>query len=80
MKMTPERIFSKKIIAKNANFSITKSFRCSIEMWQALEALAIKEGVSPNNYMVLVLDLFLQAKVKSRELIAPKRKERQTMF
>ncbi len=78
--ISPARVFSRKEIARNSNFSVTKSFRCTVEMWQAIETLAIREGLTPNGYIALVLDIFLQEKVRTKEIKAPNRKKQTTVF
>lgn len=60
------RVFSR----KNPQ-NITKSIRCTHEMWNAIEQLAKEAGESPNSYIVLVLDQFLQVQIEKGTIKPP---------
>jgi hypothetical protein len=61
----------KRIFSRKAPENVSKSIRCTQSMWDAIEKLAAEAGESPNGYIVLVLDQYLQVKVEAGELQLP---------
>jgi hypothetical protein len=55
-----KRLFSR----RKAEQSVSKSHRYPIKMWEAIEQLAKDAGESPNGYVVLVLDQYLQVQLE----------------
>ncbi len=45
--------------------TISKSIRVPDAMWKELEKLATESGETPNGFIVLVLDQFLQAQAET---------------
>jgi hypothetical protein len=64
-------IFKRMFSAKKPK-SVSKSIRVPEKMWEALELLADQQGETPNGYIVLVLDQFLQIQLEKGILVLPK--------
>jgi hypothetical protein len=50
----------KRVFSAKAPKNVTKSIRCPELMWQAIETLAKDAGETPNAYLVLAIDQYLQ--------------------
>lgn len=61
----------KRVFSRKQPENVSKSIRCTLEMWNAIEILADKMGESPNAYVVMVLDQFLQVQVEKGNLTLP---------
>ncbi len=62
-----KRVFSR----KKSTQSLSKSIRCTKQMWDAIESLAEQAGESPNSYVVFALDQFLQDQLKAGKIKPP---------
>jgi hypothetical protein len=66
----------KRVFSKAMPESVSKSIRCTVTMWDAIAALAKEAGETPNSYIVLVLDQFLQIQLETGKLKLPKEKKK----
>ncbi len=60
------RVFAPKKVA-----TVSKSIRTPTIMWDAIEKLAKDAGETPNAYIVLILDQFLQLQMEEGKIDAP---------
>ncbi len=61
----------KRVFSRKQPENVTKSIRCTVQMWNAIEQLAKEAGESANSYIVLVLDQYLIAQMEAGALTAP---------
>jgi hypothetical protein len=63
--------FFRRVFSRTHPENVTKSIRCTVEMWNAIRTLAQEAGETPNAYIVLVLDQFLQVQLENGNLKLP---------
>jgi hypothetical protein len=61
----------KRIFSRTRPENVSKSIRVTNVMWDAIAQLAEEEGYSPNAFIVIVLDQFLQGAVEEGRLKLP---------
>jgi hypothetical protein len=61
----------KRVFSSKQPKSVSKSIRCPVAMWEYIELLAKDAGETPNAYIVLVLDQFLQMKLEEGKILHP---------
>lgn len=62
----------KRVFAPKRVDTVSKSIRVPETMWKLIETLAKKEGETPNGFIVLVLDQFLQDLLEEGKIKLPK--------
>lgn len=67
--------FFKRVFSRQAPKNVTKSIRCPEQMWDALTALSKEHGESPNAFIILVLDQYLQVQIEHGKIKVPKFEE-----
>jgi predicted DNA-binding protein len=70
--------FFKRVFSRQRPENVTKSIRCPLVMWEALESLADEVGETANGYIVLILDQYLQVQLENGKLKPPASDEKQT--
>jgi hypothetical protein len=61
----------KRVFSRKHPDNVSKSIRCTAEMWKAIEKLADEAGETPNAFIVLVLDQYLQSQLEAGLIEAP---------
>ncbi len=68
----------KRVFAPKRVDSVSKSIRVPVNMWSAIEKLAKENGETPNSYIVLILDQFLQIELEQGNIEPPEPNEAKT--
>lgn len=61
----------RRMFSRKSPKNVSKSLRCTEAMWEAITKLAKHEGESPNAFVVLILDEFLQLAVEQGKVAPP---------
>lgn len=64
--------FFKRVFSRQAPQNVTKSIRCPQEMWEAISKLSNEHGETPNAFIVLILDQYLQIQIDEGKISLPK--------